>query len=221
MNARLNQVDAAQAAVRSAQADVGVRHSAALAAQDSLKTLSTTLEGPDGTGVEDKALAQAVLDLHAPEHQLPGSPRRHREGPAADPDGLPPMSFDLAFTVAPFGLEPLRSFTLEPVDRLPTACSPCSARAPRTPGSSPRPTCTCSTLPCTCPTTRRSSPTAGRAHRAGARRGGHAARRREPGRRRHDREPARPVVVNARTGVGAQFILEDQDLPLRAELARS
>ncbi|PYY38676.1 MULTISPECIES: flagellar assembly protein FliW [unclassified Curtobacterium] len=29
-----------------------------------------------------------------------------------------------------------------------------------------------------------------------------------------------PVVVNARTGVGAQFILEDQDLPLRAELAR-
>ncbi len=30
-----------------------------------------------------------------------------------------------------------------------------------------------------------------------------------------------PVVVNARTGVGAQFILEDQDLPLRAELARS
>ncbi|MGU3408889.1 flagellar assembly protein FliW [Microbacterium sp. M1A1_1b] len=30
-----------------------------------------------------------------------------------------------------------------------------------------------------------------------------------------------PVVVNARTGVGAQFILEDQDLPLRAELARA
>ncbi|MFZ6991916.1 flagellar assembly protein FliW [Curtobacterium sp. RRHDQ66] len=29
-----------------------------------------------------------------------------------------------------------------------------------------------------------------------------------------------PVVVNARTSVGAQFILEDQDLPLRAELAR-
>ncbi|UFU15548.1 flagellar assembly protein FliW [Curtobacterium sp. C1] len=28
-----------------------------------------------------------------------------------------------------------------------------------------------------------------------------------------------PVVVNARTAVGAQFILEDQDLPLRAELA--
>lgn len=62
VNARLNQVDAAQAAVRSAQADVGVRHSAALAAQDSLKTLSTTLEGRR-SGVEDKALAQAVLDL--------------------------------------------------------------------------------------------------------------------------------------------------------------
>ncbi|MDM7885692.1 MULTISPECIES: flagellar assembly protein FliW [Curtobacterium] len=29
-----------------------------------------------------------------------------------------------------------------------------------------------------------------------------------------------PVVVNGRTAVGAQFILEDQDLPLRAELAR-
>ncbi|PZF59618.1 flagellar assembly protein FliW [Curtobacterium sp. MCSS17_008] len=29
-----------------------------------------------------------------------------------------------------------------------------------------------------------------------------------------------PVVVHARTAVGAQFILEDQDLPLRAELAR-
>jgi flagellar assembly factor FliW len=26
--------------------------------------------------------------------------------------------------------------------------------------------------------------------------------------------------VHARTAVGAQFILEDQDLPLRAELAR-
>jgi flagellar assembly factor FliW len=29
-----------------------------------------------------------------------------------------------------------------------------------------------------------------------------------------------PVVVNARTGVGAQFILDGQDLPLRAELVR-
>ncbi len=29
-----------------------------------------------------------------------------------------------------------------------------------------------------------------------------------------------PVVVNARTSVGAQVILEDQDFPLRAELAR-
>jgi len=28
-----------------------------------------------------------------------------------------------------------------------------------------------------------------------------------------------PIVVNARTSVGAQLILEDQDLPLRAELA--
>lgn len=30
-----------------------------------------------------------------------------------------------------------------------------------------------------------------------------------------------PIVVNARTAVGAQLILEDQDLPLRAELARA
>ncbi|MBF4581697.1 flagellar assembly protein FliW [Curtobacterium sp. VKM Ac-2865] len=30
-----------------------------------------------------------------------------------------------------------------------------------------------------------------------------------------------PVVVNARTGVGAQFILDGQDLPLRAELVRA
>lgn len=29
-----------------------------------------------------------------------------------------------------------------------------------------------------------------------------------------------PIVVNARTSVGAQLILDDQDLPLRAELAR-
>lgn len=28
-----------------------------------------------------------------------------------------------------------------------------------------------------------------------------------------------PIVVNARTSVGAQLILEEQDLPLRAELA--
>jgi flagellar assembly factor FliW len=30
-----------------------------------------------------------------------------------------------------------------------------------------------------------------------------------------------PIVVNARTSAGAQLILEDQDLPLRAELARA
>ncbi|MFJ7287026.1 flagellar assembly protein FliW [Curtobacterium sp. NPDC098951] len=29
-----------------------------------------------------------------------------------------------------------------------------------------------------------------------------------------------PIVVNARTSVGAQLIFDDQDLPLRAELAR-
>ncbi|MFZ7087930.1 flagellar assembly protein FliW [Curtobacterium sp. RRHDQ10] len=30
-----------------------------------------------------------------------------------------------------------------------------------------------------------------------------------------------PIVVNARTGIGAQFILEDQEFPLRAVLTRS
>ncbi len=62
VNPRLNDVDGAIDTVRSAQADVGVRHAAALSAQDSLKTASVTLEGRRA-GVEDKDLAKAVLDL--------------------------------------------------------------------------------------------------------------------------------------------------------------
>jgi len=62
VNPRLSAIDAAQSTVRAAQADVGVRHATALTAQDSLKSLSVTLEGRR-SGVEDKDLAQAVLDL--------------------------------------------------------------------------------------------------------------------------------------------------------------
>ncbi|MEK6309970.1 MAG: flagellar hook-associated protein FlgL [Curtobacterium sp.] len=62
VNPRLNEVDGAIDTVRSAQADVGVRHAAALTAQDTLKTASVALEGRR-SDVEDKDLAKAVLDL--------------------------------------------------------------------------------------------------------------------------------------------------------------
>ena len=76
-----------------------------------LKYTSVTLEARRA-GIEDIDLAKAVLDLQLQQTNLPGSPRRHREGPAADPDGLPPMSTvpPLTFTVPPFGLEPLAAF---------------------------------------------------------------------------------------------------------------
>jgi len=62
VNARIDDVDTAIDAVRGAQSDVGVRHAAALAAQDSLKTATVSLENRR-SGIEDKDLAQAVLDL--------------------------------------------------------------------------------------------------------------------------------------------------------------
>jgi flagellar hook-associated protein 3 FlgL len=62
VNARINDVDGALGAVRGAQADVGVRHATALAAQDSLKTASVALENRRA-GIEDVDLAKAVLDL--------------------------------------------------------------------------------------------------------------------------------------------------------------
>ncbi|WP_144713437.1 flagellar hook-associated protein FlgL [Curtobacterium pusillum] len=61
-NPRINDVDAAIATVRGAQADVGVRHAAALSAQDSLKSATVSLENRRA-GIEDKDLAKAVLDL--------------------------------------------------------------------------------------------------------------------------------------------------------------
>jgi len=62
VNPRINDVDAHLQTVRGVQADVGVRHAAAIAAQDSLKSSSTTLEGRRSS-IEDKDLAKAVLDL--------------------------------------------------------------------------------------------------------------------------------------------------------------
>ncbi|GAA3338419.1 flagellar hook-associated protein FlgL [Curtobacterium pusillum] len=61
-NPRINDVDAAISTVRGAQADVGVRHAAALSAQDSLKSATVSLESRRA-GIEDKDLAKAVLDL--------------------------------------------------------------------------------------------------------------------------------------------------------------
>lgn len=62
VNPRLDDVDAAIATVRGVQADVGVRHAAALSAQDSLKSATVSLESRRA-GIEDKDLAKAVLDL--------------------------------------------------------------------------------------------------------------------------------------------------------------
>lgn len=62
VNPKITAVDAALSSVRGAQADVGVRHAAALTAQDSLKTASVSLENRR-SGIEDKDLAKAVLDL--------------------------------------------------------------------------------------------------------------------------------------------------------------
>ncbi|WP_267425461.1 MULTISPECIES: flagellar hook-associated protein FlgL [unclassified Curtobacterium] len=62
VNPRLNELDAHLTTVRGAQADVGVRHASALAAQSSLKTSSVDLEGRRSS-IEDKDLAKAVLDL--------------------------------------------------------------------------------------------------------------------------------------------------------------
>ncbi|QCR43374.1 flagellar hook-associated protein 3 [Curtobacterium sp. SGAir0471] len=62
VNPKLNDVDAAFGTLRAAQADVGVRHAAALSAQDALKTSSVALE-TRRAGIEDLDLAGAVLDL--------------------------------------------------------------------------------------------------------------------------------------------------------------
>ncbi len=62
VNARINDVDGALGTVRGAQADVGIRHAAALTAQDSLKSATVSLESRRAD-IEDVDLAKAVLDL--------------------------------------------------------------------------------------------------------------------------------------------------------------
>jgi flagellar hook-associated protein 3 FlgL len=62
VNARINDVDGALGTVRGAQADVGIRHAAALTAQDSLKSATVSLESRR-VDIEDVDLAKAVLDL--------------------------------------------------------------------------------------------------------------------------------------------------------------
>jgi len=62
VNARIGDVDTALGTVRGAQADVGVRHAAALAAQDSLKSATVSLESRRAD-IEDVDLAKAILDL--------------------------------------------------------------------------------------------------------------------------------------------------------------
>ncbi|WP_027465504.1 flagellin N-terminal helical domain-containing protein [Curtobacterium sp. UNCCL17] len=62
VNARIGDVDTALGTVRGAQADVGVRHAAALAVQDSLKSATVSLESRRAD-IEDVDLAKAVLDL--------------------------------------------------------------------------------------------------------------------------------------------------------------
>ncbi|PZE32019.1 flagellar hook-associated protein FlgL [Curtobacterium sp. MCLR17_042] len=62
VNARINDVDGALGTVRGAQADVGIRHAAALTAQDSLKSAAVSLESRRAD-IEDVDLAKAVLDL--------------------------------------------------------------------------------------------------------------------------------------------------------------
>jgi len=62
VNTRINDVDGALGTVRGAQADVGIRHAAALTAQDSLKSAAVSLESRRAD-IEDVDLAKAVLDL--------------------------------------------------------------------------------------------------------------------------------------------------------------
>jgi flagellar assembly factor FliW len=113
------------------------------------------------------------------------------------------MSIDLTFPVAPFGLEPLRSFVLEEVEGatgLFALVGDGTTAAVHPPELSDEQVDVIALA---------SAEEAMLLVVANPDEGGTTV------------NLLAPVVVNARTGVGAQFILEDQDLPLRAELARS
>jgi flagellar hook-associated protein 3 FlgL len=62
VNPRLNDIDARIDAIRGVQGDVGTRHADVITAQSTLKSQSVDLES-QRSGIEDKDIAKAVLDL--------------------------------------------------------------------------------------------------------------------------------------------------------------
>ncbi|ROP65988.1 flagellar assembly protein FliW [Curtobacterium sp. ZW137] len=125
----------------------------------------------------------------------------------------------LTFTVAPFGLEPLVSFTLVPVAGADGLFTLVGAGVTASGVTDPRLFLldAASHLPSYAPSlSDAQAASIGLADPADAMLLVVA----NPGAAGTTVNLLAPVVVNARTGVGAQFILEDQDLPLRAELAR-
>ncbi|WIB16933.1 flagellar assembly protein FliW [Curtobacterium sp. MCPF17_050] len=130
------------------------------------------------------------------------------------------MSIALTFTVAPFGLEPLRSFTLDPVDGADGLFALVGTGTTDSGVTDPRLYLLDAAvhLPDYAPVLADEQ-----ADRIGLERAEEAMLLvvANPDAAGTTVNLLAPVVVNARTAVGAQFILEDQDLPIRAELAHS
>jgi flagellar assembly factor FliW len=130
------------------------------------------------------------------------------------------MNIDLTFTVAPFGLEPLRSFTLVPVEGTDGLFTLVGTGTTDSGVTDPRLYLLDAAvhLPDYAPVLADEQ-----ADRIGLERAEEAMLLvvANPDAAGTTVNLLAPVVVNARTGVGAQFILEDQDLPIRAELAHS
>jgi flagellar assembly factor FliW len=130
------------------------------------------------------------------------------------------MNIDLTFTVAPFGLEPLRSFTLAPVEGTDGLFTLVGTGTTDSGVTDPRLYLLDAAvhLPDYAPVLADEQ-----ADRIGLERAEEAMLLvvANPDAAGTTVNLLAPVVVNARTGVGAQFILEDQDLPIRAELAHS
>ncbi|WIB27814.1 flagellar assembly protein FliW [Curtobacterium sp. MCSS17_015] len=130
------------------------------------------------------------------------------------------MSIDLTFAVAPFGLEPLRSFTLDPVEGADGLFALAGSGTTESGVDDPRLYLLDAAvhLPDYAPELSDEQ-----ADRIGLERAEDAMLLvvANPDAAGTTVNLLAPVVVNARSGVGAQFILEDQDLPIRAELAHS
>ncbi|PZE68790.1 MULTISPECIES: flagellar assembly protein FliW [unclassified Curtobacterium] len=130
------------------------------------------------------------------------------------------MNIDLTFPVAPFGLEPLRSFALVPVDGADGLFTLVGTGTTDSGVTDPRLYLLDAAvhLPDYAPVLADDQ-----AERIGLERAEEAMLLvvANPDAAGTTVNLLAPVVVNARTGVGAQFILEDQDLPIRAELAHS